>query len=233
MTVKLGTVPVLLALMLFATLASLQATPILIDFEGLAEGAPATAVGPGPTVDVYLADGVTPASIAIMGEPMTAFPGWGGKDMASDPLGGVGFATNPDQNTVDGTYHIAFNGAIGYESLELDIYNYYWGDEDGGESITLDLFATSDWTGPVIGGATYFKQFATTGLGSDDDVIHLTATPGLAFGSARISMTAPDKGIGIDNIEFNTIPEPSSIVLFGTGLALVGLGVARRRRNRK
>jgi hypothetical protein len=184
-------------------------------------------VVPGNSVTFSVGPSTGPTGTAIIagvGGPETAF-------VSNDtPAGGVGgsfFLTDERSGPrMELDYFIEFATAV--SNLSLDLYDYR---RDGGPSIgdmaTLTVF--SDVIGgTVVGMATYTIPSPNP---VDGNVAHLSIlTPTSPIMAAHLSFSEGDVGTGIDNITFETVPEPATASLLG--LALCGLlGVRRRRQH--
>ena len=70
----------------------------------------------------------------------------------------------------------------------------------------------------------------TVGSGGDSSVATLSVPlPSGLIRSAAVTLSSYDNGTGIDNITFETIPEPSCLVLLCVGAAGFGWHGRRRR----
>jgi hypothetical protein len=117
----------------------------------------------------------------------------------------------------------------------LDLYDF--GDSFGsgqGGLATLQAFSDAAWTMPIGAPAVYTIDFTMTPF-NDGNIQSLFVNPGASIGSVRLSFSTggatpgQDTGTGIDNITWTTIPEPGTVVLFGTGLLALA-AFARKRR---
>ncbi|MGA1826599.1 MAG: hypothetical protein ACMUIP_18245 [bacterium] len=206
---------VICTIIYFCSLSMLHA--YVIDFEtGFADLDPVgKVITPKNEVEFSVIGGDT-VFIAKVGDPTTAF-------YPSDtPEGGSpGSFFLTDHNTVNLGYLIRFNAKISY--LCLDLYDFR--DETGpmpeiGDTATLTTFANTNWTDPV--GEYLFTIVEGLPEGNVETLSILT--PSEPIGSASLIFSTGDKGTGIDNIKFTTIPLPTTFLLFLSGfLGLVGL----------
>jgi hypothetical protein len=83
----------------------------------------------------------------------------------------------------------------------------------------------------VYNGTTLLSTIVAGGTGQQ--TLQYTAAAGQAITSVVVAPGSFDDWVGVDNIRFtstsNVVPEPSTVVLFATGVLALG-GVARRRR---
>jgi hypothetical protein len=97
---------------------------------------------------------------------------------------------------------------------------------------TLQAYSDLAWSVPIGAAATYTVP---VGPFNDGNIQSLFVNPGASIGSVRLSFSTggatpgQDTGTGIDNITWTTIPEPGTVVLFGTGLLALA-AFARKRR---
>jgi hypothetical protein len=138
----------------------------------------------------------------------------------------------PAGNVVALDYFFAFGSGV--PDLRLDLLDFVLdGGALAGASAVLDVFSTSDWSGaPLASTALYVP----TGAEPDGNVFSLAIPGGIGtILSARVSFApslsggTADFGTGIDNLEWTTIPEPGTVVLFGSGLLALA-AFARKRR---
>ena len=116
---------------------------------------------------------------------------------------------------------------LGVLALGVDVFSLSLGPEGGPPNLSIQgiLFnvtvAAPDGTYEVYGSVDPnppFNQPSFIGFITDAGTItSLTLTPTTSFGV-----------VGIDNVAYAPVPEPSTILLLGSGLA--GLGFFRRRR---
>jgi hypothetical protein len=162
------------------------------------------------------ADGVTTAFIP--GDSRDPISGGSDSGFLTDEAAGPGAALD---------YFFAFN--VGVPDLSVQVLDFRG---DGGApapaSATLETYSGDDWTG-VVGSAT----FNLAALAADGFVFSLTDLGGgLPIRTARVTFSTPDIGTGIDNLSWTTgteIPEPGTVILFGTGLLALGAIVRKRR----
>lgn len=229
-----------LALALVMSVGGLTAG--IINFDDAAGGSPGSAYGPAVSSDgvtVTFFAGTSPAALgAAYGAvpnssdgATTAFDNNASGGDQRDPVSGgadSGFLT--DEATGPGValdYYFTFS--MGIPNLSLQVLDYRG---DGGAPApaiaTLETYATNNWTGAPIG-------IAFTGPAvqeADGWVFSLTdAGGGPAILSARVTFSKPDIGTGIDNLQWDdvVIPEPGTVILFGTGLLALGAIVRKRR----
>ncbi len=92
-----------------------------------------------------------------------------------------------------------------------------------------------DWTVDVINHQIVDLNLMATYVGAAGSIeLLLTAgtTAGLAPNLGRALLTAPSDGyeLGAFDVTFSPVPEPISLILFLTGLGVIGLFLMRRRR---
>ncbi|MEX2304385.1 MAG: PEP-CTERM sorting domain-containing protein [Bryobacterales bacterium] len=233
----------LLAVALVMSVGGLTAG--MIDFDDAASGvAYNSASDSGVTVSFYTGDNALVCPPCVPGvelgdaygaEPdsadltTTAFQVGDSRDFAS---GGSdsGFLTDEPVGPVLALdYFFSFN--VGLTDLSVDVLDYRG---DGGAAplatVTLETYSSLDWTGPAVGTAT----FDLLAVQADGFVFTLTdlGGGGLPIRTARVTFSTPDIGTGIDNLSWTTgteIPEPGTVILFGTGLLALGAIVRKRR----
>jgi len=224
-----------LSLLCFSTA---QAGTTVIDFEEFADGDSIGAVPVfGNTVTLTVgstAGGAAPGVIEAIGSPVGGFvPG----DTPAAGVGGSFFLTDEigPGSPLSNRFNYYLDFATEVFNLSLDLYDFR---TDGGGAV-----------GDIAKLTVYSDAARTTEVGSDT----FTVTAGLVDGNvAPLSVLSPtglikaasleffdslaptvvdpqDVGTGIDNIRFETVPEPTSAALFGMGLAAAGV-VRRRRR---
>ena len=162
--------------------------------------------------------------IAGVGAPTTSFVP---VDTPAAASAGAFFLTDEIAGPVAALdYFISFQSPV--LNLEMDLFDYR---VDGGPSIgdtaTLNVYADAART--ILVGSASFTIPSPNPV--DGNVEHLAIlAPASTILSAHLTFSGTDVGTGIDNIQFTTIPEPASMILFGLGVA--GVSLARRRRRR-
>jgi PEP-CTERM motif len=173
-----------------------------------------------PGVELTTAYGAEP------GDPTTAF------DTSDQRAGGDSpFLTDePNGPDLDLDYFLVFSG-VNILNLTLDVLDYGGdGGAEAGNFATLQVFSTPDWdpanllpggsvSGPPIG--AFIDGLVTP--------LSFFGAGGLPIRSARVTFSAPDIGTGIDDVRWTAVPEPATVVLFGSGL-LALVAFARKRR---
>lgn len=213
----------------------------IINFEGFSDGDQVTSVITGDNIVSFVdAVGPNPGMNSLFNAVQVGRPAGGfARDDIPAPPGALGriflsdeFGTPSNNLSPDGAYGMSF--ALGITSLTLDVADYR---ADGGgrvgDRVRLRLFASDDLTGPAIGEDLFVinndpAQFPDGVVKS----LSVTLQGGLIARSASVmNADHSDVGTGIDNIEFDSVPEPSTLAIWGAALGLAGL--QRRRRNRR
>lgn len=230
--------------------AGLVASPVQADtitFEGIAEGTSITSINtPTNTVTFFTGGLSDPGDIGAWAHKY----GTGGAGRTAyapadnvpvcvtvDPCGpsALGQTFLSDETTLNETlesrlpYGFSFSNAV--TSLSLDLLDFR-GDGGSADTIIVTFWKNSDFSGaseefqididPNWGDPSGYR-FSASGLGIG------------TFSSFAVDVTeqegfAEDVGTGIDNLTYETIPEPGTLGLIGAGL--LGL-VARARRRRQ
>jgi hypothetical protein len=206
----------LAAASLAAVMAPAMADPIVLDFEGIGNGA---AVG-----NFYNGGGGTnygvsfsPATLAIID---------------ADAGGGGNFANEPSPNTI--MFFLDANNAILNFAAGFDTgFSFFYT-----SSTAADVTVWSDvnGTGSLLGTISLSAQFTNNCTGDPTGTFCHWDAIGVAFaGTAKsINFGGTANQTGYDNITFGsatpvpTIPEPSTYAMLALGLA--GIGFAARRR---
>lgn len=149
-----------------------------------------------------------------------------GGDMRSGG-GDSGFLTDESAGPIAALDYF-FQFSVGLTDLSVEVLDYRG---DGGApapvTVTLQTYSNTNWTG--LTGSPFFFLGSQ---GADGLVIPLTDLGGgLPIRSARVTFSTPDIGTGIDNLSWTAtaIPEPGTVILFGTGLLALGAIVRKRR----
>jgi hypothetical protein len=215
----------------------------IITFDDAVEGAVySTASDSGVTVNFYTDANGTVCPCLPAGAAYGAAPG--APEVAFQPndtrTGGAGaqspFISDEDSTSppIVNTQDYFFSFDVGVPDLRLQLIDFRG---DGGSAVgataTLDVFSSTDWSGVPLGSFTFVVP---GGPIPDGSVETLSVFPGGTIFTARVSFAAGptggiDIGTGIDNLEWTTIPEPGTVVLFGSGLLALA-AFARKRRAR-
>lgn len=206
----------------------------VIDFEGLSDGLSVGTIVTGTNAVTFEVDpnttpmgAVTEGTIVEVGAPVTGFV------PADTPAAAVAdqfFLSDLDELPLSNANNFFMTFLKPVRNLSLDLYDYRSGENSGpvvGSTATLELFSDSFITS--LGTDT----FTILGTEVDGNVVNLSVTGILLEAvAASLVLNNLDVGVGIDNLEFTTVPEASTLLLLGSGLA--GLWAAawtRRRRN--
>jgi hypothetical protein len=216
----------------------LPARADLIDFETLVGFSEGDAIGAIATATNVVTFGVSgglvapdgPGFLAEVGSPLIAFSGFGGADdtpaggnpgsffLTDEPLGGPTQALN---------YFISF--VVPIVDLTLDLYDFRAdGGAAAGGTATLQLFSDAAFGAPIGGGFDTFTIPLPNPVDGNVESLSVVLPAGFTALSALLSFDSPDRGTGIDNVDFTTAPEPWTVFLLGSGL--LGAGALRRRR---
>lgn len=215
---------ILLTGMMGFTIQSAHAVPSTIDFEGLCSaviGAPIVTADNSVTLKVGTTlVGATDGFAVTVGGTQEAFLSTpvdtphnadgtvyveGGKCFYSDDVQGFNAGFN---------YYLSFANPV--TTLSLDLYDY---SDDGNFDIEfpVDCKGNAPCDGDVATLTVYddLAQTSIVGTGTytvdaanwfDGQVANLSVAPGASFVSASITFSNIDRGTGIDNITFDTVP---------------------------
>lgn len=230
---KLRYAGVVFAVAVAVSLMPLIAQAVLIDFE---TGFVDLQSGVGPVGIATFSVGTnamtaTSAFIAQVGAPpQTAFV----PNDTPNPATNAGNFFLTDENT--GSLSAALNYFIDFSapvtSLSLDLYDYRVdGGPTTGDAATLTVYSDTGRT--VFAGSDQFVIPGTNPV--DGNVVNLSIpVPVGPIRAASLIFSTGDVGTGIDNINFTTpIPEPSTLLLLGSGLFGMGFVAGGRRRRGK
>jgi len=121
---------------------------------------------------------------------------------------------------------IVGNLVIGFSSLVQNVSLNFATNSGVGPSLLLQAF-TGGIGGTLVGSASV-AGVVPIGLSFPEGVIGLS---GVAFDTLRLSTTAQD--FAVDNIQFvNAVPEPTSLLLFGSGAIGVVVSLRRKKKQR-
>jgi hypothetical protein len=202
------------------------AGPVLENFES--EAADSNYSNASGWVEVYLDSfgGATPY-VAGVGAPTTSFLPLDYPHLPSFP--GNKFLSDDDGRplTERSNYYFMFKAPI--TSLKMDVYDFR---RDGGAQIgdTIRLSVYDSIGGSVIASDEYTIQGSNHQLGIELDGWTLVLDAGsfarTQYASLEFVNGVGDVGMGIDNLQFNVVPEPATLTLVGLGIA----GIALRKR---
>ena len=209
---------------------------------------------PGPYASELSDDGITVTFFAGSGDCSTpttcpgilssaygAVPGNGTQegftpDDTRDTGPQTNFLTDEDSSIAGNVQALDyfFSWDFSIPDLSLDLLDFRPdGQAQAGATAVLDVFSSGDWSGASL----FSTIYTITGAEPDGNIVSLVVPSG--FGpifSARVSFTpspsggSADNGTGIDNLEWTTIPEPGTVVLFGTGLLALAAFARKRRK---
>ena len=166
-----------------------------------------------------------PGFIAAIGPPQTSFV------PVDTPAGGVGGSffltdeTSGPSAALD--FFILFSTPV--EVLGLSMYDYRAdGGPSAGDVATLNGYSDAARTS-LVGSASY----TVTGAEPDGNVAGLSiGSPTSPIVAAHLTFTTPDVGVGIDNIRFKTVPEPTTFLVWSVlGIAGIGYVTVNRQRS--
>ena len=168
-------------------------------------GAPCLFVGTSPLTTYYQALGVT----------------FGGQGAILDQCSNFGV------NAFSGTNFWAFNseplgsvGTTGILTFDVPVYKFSIWAASGYEPGFFSI-AAHDFGGGLVG--------ATAAITQIGEWQKMTVNYGPGFSELRLTST--DSHFVFDDMEFSPVPEPSTVVLLGTGLLGIAFVGIRRRKN--
>ena len=184
-----------------------------IDFEnGYSDGQIISTINSATnSVNVSVVGGGAP-TIAEVGGPITAFV------PNDDPVGGFpgSFFLSDGSVSQPNEYFLSFDNPI--SNLSIDLYDYALQAGSG----TFTVFGSQGFT-EIVGQ----QEFSPSN--TDGGIIFLSISdPSAPILSASITFSVGDPGNGIDNIAFNTIPEPGT-----SGVVAILSTLLLSRRTRK
>jgi hypothetical protein len=218
-----------LALALVMSVGGLTAG--IIDFDGATDSAVfASDTDQGVTVNFYTDANSLVCPCVPSGAAYGAAPGAPETAFVPDDMR---FGTDSNFLTDEAAGPVALldyfmNFSVGVPNLTLDVLDYRGDGGAGlGDFVTLQVFSSADWDplnligsasgAPIVGGLP------------DGLVTTLSVLPGGSILSARVTFSTADIGTGIDNVSWTAIPEPGTVVLFGSGLLALAAFVRKRR----
>lgn len=155
--------------------------------------------------------GVTTGNMSYLEDGFTFAVDSTGNHFDNNWIGAMGFHNGPGNSVNDNNLTLSFGGAA-FDLLDIDISNIYG---DG----TLELTGSNG------------SSFVSSALGLQS--VNFYNVTSVSFSAIDSEPTrwggASWNGITVDNVPTNSIPEPTSVALFG--LALAGFGLARKNKN--
>ena len=152
-----------------------------------------------------------PAEIAEVGGPITAF------EPRDDPLGGFPgrYFMHDGSTAFSRNFIFIFDNPV--SSLSFDLYDF----EASGRTATLSTFTNQNQTG-------FVGEDTSGGSPEDGGIVKMSFTSiDTPFKSAIFELDRIDRGYGIDNIQFTTVPEPAFLSVLTLGLPIL---LRRKRR---
>jgi hypothetical protein len=176
-------------------------------------GAPSTGLV-SPTVSIDFEAGAIAASTVIT----TQFAGVTLGDGSNGFIMSTGGAGTGTQN-INGRYLDSFNSSLVPGAIKFD-------GQVSAAGFNLRTNADTTTFTAFLNGVIVESFSASTDLDISNNFFGFT---GIIFDEIQFDMAiVGQQGFNLDNLEFVTVPEPSSIALFGLGL--IGLGAMRRRK---
>lgn len=213
--------------MLFTVLCFDAVAAEIIDFEsGFERLETVTSVATSNNTLNFSLSGGTTLFVANVGIPKDAFESVVEEgmifDIPTDGEPGSFFTTYGPENPSD--YQFDFEVPVGEFSVQL--YDFRG---DGGarptDFVTLRAFSDSGRTDEVA-----MNQFVIPSPRPTDGAVLTLDVSAPSIAALTLEFSTNDRGTGIDNIRFVTIPEPSTSVLFIFGLLALLAHVRARRR---
>jgi hypothetical protein len=208
--------------------------PTLIDLSGITPPSQAPVTGTGYSIAFTGAgagEGVVKGSIAAVRAVPVAGVTAGNPEYLTGGFGSA-LTTNIDSSgnylsTGTGTITITF-------STPETALALLWGSIDTGNSLTLNDAGNFAITGTdVQNAAAGFVGNGFQGPGGSAYVIVNTSTPFTTVTVSSSVVSLELAGIAAADTPFTFVPEPTRITLFGAGLALLSIFVARHRRSER
>lgn len=173
-----------------------------------------------------LSGGSSPAFIAGVGEPLTAFrPFDGAGTPFEERIGAFVLSDTPSAEANSLNYFIEFAESVSHFSV--DVIDYIES-LSGGSTSQVTVTAFSDSFVNVIGAATVTNPNVRNAELSSLDTVSLGELGGIR--SISIVGNVVDTGTAIDNITFTSIPEPTTLL---GSLLVLGMGFCFKSKQHK